>query len=78
MCCSSVYPLVVASHPSEPNQFAIGLSDGAVYVVEPTEAEGRWGSGSGSPPSTENGTIKSSLTSTTVASSSQAESGSRQ
>ncbi|CAN8265297.1 unnamed protein product [Cochlearia groenlandica] len=36
-------PLVVAAHPQEPNQFAIGLNDGSVKVIEPTEAEGKWG-----------------------------------
>lgn len=38
-----VYPLVIAAHPSEPNQLAIGLTDGTVKVVEPTESVGRWG-----------------------------------
>ncbi|XP_022721208.1 topless-related protein 4-like isoform X2 [Durio zibethinus] len=38
-----VYPVVVAAHPSEPNQFALGLSDGGVHVLEPPE-EGKWGS----------------------------------
>ncbi|XWS16473.1 hypothetical protein CRYUN_Cryun34aG0091000 [Craigia yunnanensis] len=37
-----VYPVVVAVHPSEPNQFALGLSDGGVHVLEPPE-EGKWG-----------------------------------
>ncbi|KAK9947528.1 hypothetical protein M0R45_003148 [Rubus argutus] len=46
-----VYPLVVAAHPSDPNQFALGLTDGGVHVLEPLESEGRWGT---SPP-TENG-----------------------
>lgn len=36
-------PLVLAAHPLEPNQFAMGLSDGAVQVLEPLEAEGAWG-----------------------------------
>ncbi|XP_050387989.1 topless-related protein 4-like [Argentina anserina] len=45
------YPLVVAAHPSDPNQFALGLSDGGVHVLEPLESEGKWGT---SPP-TENG-----------------------
>lgn len=39
---STVYPLVVAAHPQEPNQFAIGLTDGSVYVFEPLESEGEW------------------------------------
>ncbi|XWS19102.1 hypothetical protein CRYUN_Cryun32bG0102400 [Craigia yunnanensis] len=38
-----VYPVVIAAHPSEPNQFALGLSDGGVHVLEPPE-EGKWGS----------------------------------
>ncbi|XP_031402100.1 topless-related protein 3-like [Punica granatum] len=38
-----VYPLVVATHPQEPNQLAIGLNDGSVKVMEPTESEGKWG-----------------------------------
>ncbi|CAI9782455.1 unnamed protein product [Fraxinus pennsylvanica] len=36
------YPLVIAAHPSKPNQFAIGLTDGGVYVLEPLESEGKW------------------------------------
>ncbi|XP_018440659.2 topless-related protein 3 [Raphanus sativus] len=36
-------PLVVAAHPQEPNQFAVGLNDGSVKVIEPSEAEGKWG-----------------------------------
>ncbi|XWS57464.1 hypothetical protein CRYUN_Cryun09bG0176200 [Craigia yunnanensis] len=39
----AVYPLVVAAHPMEANQFAIGLSDGSVKVIEPSESEGKWG-----------------------------------
>ncbi|GMH10438.1 hypothetical protein Nepgr_012279 [Nepenthes gracilis] len=39
----AVYPVVAATHPQEPNQFAIGLTDGTVKVIEPTEAEGKWG-----------------------------------
>ncbi|XP_039136163.1 LOW QUALITY PROTEIN: protein TPR1-like [Dioscorea cayenensis subsp. rotundata] len=41
-----VYPLVIATHPQEPNQFAIGLTDGSVKVIEPIESEGRWGNSS--------------------------------
>ncbi|XP_038711206.1 topless-related protein 4-like isoform X2 [Tripterygium wilfordii] len=37
------YPVVIAAHPSDPNQFALGLSDGGVHVLEPSEAEGKWG-----------------------------------
>ena len=47
----SVYPLVVAAHPQESNQFAVGLSDGSVKVIEPLESEGKWGT----TPPTENG-----------------------
>lgn len=39
----SVYPLVVAAHPQDPNQFAVGLTDGSVKVIEPMESEGKWG-----------------------------------
>ncbi|KAD3067861.1 hypothetical protein E3N88_35741 [Mikania micrantha] len=44
---SKVYPLVVAAHPSKPNQFALGLTDGGVCVIEPLESEGKWGSSPG-------------------------------
>ncbi|GLU01279.1 hypothetical protein SLE2022_185910 [Rubroshorea leprosula] len=40
---SSVYPLAVAAHPQDPNQFAIGLVDGSVHILEPPETEGKWG-----------------------------------
>lgn len=51
-CCSSAsYPLVVAAHPQEPNQFAVGLTDGAVVIVEPLESEDKWGV----PPPVDNG-----------------------
>lgn len=55
-CSLRVYPLVVAAHPSEPNQFALGLTDGGVCVLEPLESEGKWGT---SPP-LENGAGPSS------------------
>ncbi|XP_022755149.1 topless-related protein 4-like [Durio zibethinus] len=38
-----VFPLVIAGHPSDPNQFALGLTDGGVYILEPLESEGKWG-----------------------------------
>lgn len=50
---STVYPLVIAAHPAEPNQFALGLSDGGVQVIEPLESEGKWGTG----PPADNGTV---------------------
>ncbi|KAK6117020.1 hypothetical protein DH2020_049264 [Rehmannia glutinosa] len=37
------FPVVVAAHPSDPNQFALGMSDGAVHVIEPSDAETKWG-----------------------------------
>lgn len=52
-CRSTVYPLVIAAHPAEPNQFALGLSDGGVQVIEPLESEGKWGTG----PPADNGTV---------------------
>lgn len=50
-CSLRIYPLVIAAHPSEPNQFALGLTDGGIHVLEPVESEGKWGT---SPP-VENG-----------------------
>ncbi|KAK8697340.1 hypothetical protein V6N13_113492 [Hibiscus sabdariffa] len=50
------YPVVIAAHPSDPNQFALGLTDGGVHVIEPLESEGQWSS---SPP-VENGAGPSS------------------
>ncbi|KAF8394610.1 hypothetical protein HHK36_020824 [Tetracentron sinense] len=38
-----VYPLVIAAHPQESNQLAVGLTDGSVKVIEPLEVEGKWG-----------------------------------
>ncbi|XP_028105463.1 protein TOPLESS-RELATED PROTEIN 2-like isoform X2 [Camellia sinensis] len=40
----SSFPVVIAAHPSEPNQIALGMSDGAVHVIEPSDAEPKWGS----------------------------------
>ncbi|XP_042409639.1 protein TOPLESS-RELATED PROTEIN 2-like isoform X1 [Zingiber officinale] len=53
----SAYPIVIAAHPSEPNQIALGMSDGAVHVVEPSDSDTKWGSAapsqdSGAPPTT--------------------------
>ncbi|KAL6497091.1 hypothetical protein OROGR_029020 [Orobanche gracilis] len=52
---SNVHPLVIAAHPQETNQFALGLSDGSVHVFEPLESEGKWGV----PPPVENGSSSS-------------------
>ncbi|KAL6843078.1 hypothetical protein ACP4OV_026791 [Aristida adscensionis] len=38
-----VYPMVVAAHPMEPNQIALGMSDGEVHVVEPLGTDPKWG-----------------------------------
>ncbi|XP_057872260.2 protein TOPLESS-RELATED PROTEIN 2 isoform X1 [Cryptomeria japonica] len=55
---NNVYPLVIASHPSEPNQFALGMTDGGIHVIEPSESEGKWGVG----PPPDNGTVGSNPT----------------
>ncbi|XP_062098060.1 topless-related protein 1-like [Humulus lupulus] len=47
----TIRPRVLVAHPLEMNQFAVGLSDGGVIVLEPLESEGRWGV----VPPTENG-----------------------
>ena len=54
---SNAYPLVVAAHPSDPNQFAVGLTDGAVHVLEPLESEPKWGV---PPPAENSSTVASS------------------
>ncbi|XVE54456.1 hypothetical protein DITRI_Ditri03aG0082800 [Diplodiscus trichospermus] len=54
-----VFPLVIAAHPSDPNQFALGLTDGGVHILEPLESEGKWGA---SPPF-EDGTARSTTSS---------------
>ncbi|XP_073102229.1 protein TOPLESS-RELATED PROTEIN 2 isoform X2 [Elaeis guineensis] len=40
----TVYPLAIAAHPSEADQITLGMSDGAVHVVEPSDTEPKWGS----------------------------------
>ncbi|KAL1552241.1 hypothetical protein AAHA92_13063 [Salvia divinorum] len=37
-----VNPIVVAAHPHKPEQFAVGLSNGGVVIVEPEESQGQW------------------------------------
>lgn len=54
--------MVVAAHPQEPNQFAVGLSDGSVKVIEPTESDGKWGA---SPPA-DNGLLNGRGSSSTA------------
>lgn len=43
MCSSNVYPHAIAAHPHKPTQFAVGLTDGEVYIFEPQEIGGKWG-----------------------------------
>ncbi|CAN4128062.1 unnamed protein product [Withania somnifera] len=43
---SAAFPVVIAAHPSDSNQFALGMSDGGVHVMEPSDAEPKWGSSS--------------------------------
>lgn len=62
-----MHPLVIAAHPHEPNQFALGLSDGSVHVFEPLESEGKWGV----PPPAENGSASSVPTTPLVGGSAQ-------
>ncbi|KAL3499950.1 hypothetical protein ACH5RR_039043 [Cinchona calisaya] len=38
-----LHPLAIAAHPSESNQFAVGLTDGGVHIFEPLESEATWG-----------------------------------
>lgn len=38
-----VYPQVIVGHPFEPHQFALGLTDGRVFVLEPKESSLDWG-----------------------------------
>ncbi|KAL0312385.1 UNVERIFIED_CONTAM: protein TOPLESS-RELATED PROTEIN 2 [Sesamum radiatum] len=49
------FPVVIAAHPSDPNQFALGMSDGAVHVIEPSDGETKWGGST----SQENGAVPS-------------------
>ncbi|KVH98059.1 CTLH, C-terminal LisH motif-containing protein [Cynara cardunculus var. scolymus] len=58
----NVHPMVIAAHPQEPNQFALGLSDGVVHVFEPLESEGKWGV----PPPAENGSTSNVAASSPV------------
>lgn len=38
----TLYPVVITAHPQEPNQLAVGLTDGSVKVIEPSDSEGKW------------------------------------
>ncbi|KAM7274624.1 hypothetical protein ACFE04_016490 [Oxalis oulophora] len=36
------YATSTAAHPQDPNQFAVGFTDGSIQVFEPLDVEGRW------------------------------------
>ncbi|KAK8619660.1 hypothetical protein V6N13_135942 [Hibiscus sabdariffa] len=61
----TVHPVVVAGHPQEANQIAVGLSNGAVKVIEPSEAERKWGIHVPVDNGTENGRTATSSTTNT-------------
>ena len=44
-----MYPMDVAANPLNPNQFAVGMSDGAVHVLAGAERGGGGGQGTGPP-----------------------------
>lgn len=71
---STAYPMVIAAHPSDPNQFALGMSDGSVHVIEPADADPKWG---GSAPQENGGTIASSNPSNSALNSQPSETPSR-
>ncbi|XP_050366867.1 protein TPR3-like [Argentina anserina] len=54
---SGTYPSVVAANPQEPNQFAVGLTDGTVVMLEPLESGDSWGV----PPPADNGYFHASI-----------------
>lgn len=39
----NTFPVVIAAHPSDSNQFALGMTDGSVHVIEPSDGEPKWG-----------------------------------
>ncbi|GFQ02847.1 protein topless [Phtheirospermum japonicum] len=58
----NAFPVVIAAHPSDPNQFALGMSDGAVHVIEPSDGETKWGGST----SQDNGALPSIPTSSAL------------
>ena len=64
--CSSgnTFPVVIAAHPSDGSQFGLGMSDGAVHVIEPCDVDTKWGGGK-TTTSQENGIPSSSQPSET-------------
>ncbi|WRX20288.1 WD40 repeat - like 10 [Theobroma cacao] len=61
----TVYPLVVTAHPQDANQFAVGLTDGSVKVIEPSEMERKLGLPMPVDNGTENGRTATSSTTNT-------------
>lgn len=53
---NTTYPTVIAAHPSDQNQFSLGMNDGSVHVIEPADADPQWGG----PGAQENSTLASS------------------
>ncbi|KAK9019997.1 hypothetical protein V6N11_054495 [Hibiscus sabdariffa] len=39
----TIHSLVVTTHPQEANQLAVGLTDGSIKVIEPSEMDKKWG-----------------------------------
>ncbi|PWA83101.1 LIS1 homology motif protein [Artemisia annua] len=70
---STAYPTVIAAHPSDPNQFALGMSDGSVHVIEPSDADPKWGGSGGQ----DNSTLASSNPSNSALNSQPSETPSR-
>ncbi|KAL8502147.1 hypothetical protein ACS0TY_021310 [Phlomoides rotata] len=40
---NSTFQVVIAAHPSDPYQFVLGMSDGAIHVIKSSEAETKRG-----------------------------------
>ncbi|XP_047970386.1 protein TOPLESS-RELATED PROTEIN 2-like isoform X1 [Salvia hispanica] len=60
----NTFPVVIAAHPSDGSQFGLGMSDGAVHVIEPCDVDTKWGGGK-TTTSQENGIPSSSQPSET-------------
>ncbi|KAK7323720.1 hypothetical protein VNO77_27210 [Canavalia gladiata] len=69
LASSNVQSLVIVSHPQEPYQFVVGLSDGGAHVFEPLKSEGKWGV----PPFIENGSTNNVVATLVGASSDEAQ-----
>ncbi|KAL8465292.1 hypothetical protein ACS0TY_034700 [Phlomoides rotata] len=39
---NSAFQVVIAAHPSDPYQFVLGMSDGAIHMIKSSEAETKW------------------------------------